>query len=83
MFLGEAGRNNAENASPAVQAAFKMMRNIVPFSWAIYPLGYVLGYMMGSVDSATLNIIYNLADVLNKIAFGLIIWHVAVTESEA
>ena len=41
-----------------------------------------MGYMMGSVDADTLNIIYNLADVLNKIAFGLIIWHVAVTESE-
>ena len=83
IFLGEAGRINAENASPAVQSAFKMMRNIVTFGWAIYPLGYILGYMMGSVDSSTLNIIYNLADVLNKIAFGLIIWHVAVTESEA
>ena len=29
-----------------------------------------------------LNIIYNAADVLNKIAFGLIIWSVAVRESE-
>jgi hypothetical protein len=30
-----------------------------------------------------LNIIYNLADVLNKIAFGLIIWNVAVQETES
>ncbi|MFM1781611.1 MAG: hypothetical protein RLZZ181_376, partial [Pseudomonadota bacterium] len=29
-----------------------------------------------------LNIIYNLADVLNKIAFGVIIWSVAVSESK-
>jgi hypothetical protein len=28
-----------------------------------------------------LNIVYNLADVLNKIAFGLIIWSVAVSET--
>ena len=42
----------------------------------------MMGYMMGNVDADTLNIIYNLADVLNKIAFGLIIWHVAVTESK-
>ncbi|MGB1367500.1 MAG: biphenyl 2,3-dioxygenase, partial [Candidatus Puniceispirillaceae bacterium] len=28
------------------------------------------------------NIIYNLADVLNKIAFGVIIWNVAVSQSE-
>jgi len=39
--------------------------------------------MAGGVDDNSLNIIYNLADVLNKIAFGVIIWNVAVTESEA
>jgi hypothetical protein len=42
-----------------------------------------MGYMTDGVDAASLNIIYNLADVLNKIAFGVIIWNVAVTESEA
>lgn len=83
IFYGEAGRLNAENASPAVQSAFSLMRLIVTFGWAIYPIGYVMGYMMGTADADTLNIIYNLADVLNKIAFGLIIWHVAVTETEA
>ena len=68
-----------------MQSAFKLMRLIVTFGWAIYPVGYYMGYMMGAdnVDPNMLNIIYNLADVLNKIAFGLIIWHVAVTESEA
>ena len=30
-----------------------------------------------------LNIIYNIADVLNKIAFGVIIWNVAVAGSES
>ena len=45
--------------------------------WAIYPLGYVFGYMLGSVDDGSLNIIYNLADFVNKILFGLIIWSVA------
>ena len=47
------------------------------------PLGYALGYFMGGVDGASLNLVYNLADFLNKIAFGVIIWNVAVTESEA
>jgi len=85
IFKGEASRISANEASPAVQSAFKLMRLIVTFGWAIYPVGYYMGYMMGAgnVDPNTLNIIYNLADVLNKIAFGLIIWHVAVTESEA
>jgi hypothetical protein len=29
-----------------------------------------------------LNIVYNFADVVNKIAFGVIIWSVAVSETE-
>jgi hypothetical protein len=39
--------------------------------------------MMGSVDAGTLNIVYNLADFINKILFGLIIWNVAVQSSAA
>ena len=84
IFFGEAGRINAQQAPPAVQSAFKTMRWIVTIGWAIYPLGYFFGYLTGSnpADSMkALNIIYNLADVLNKIAFGLIIWTVAVSES--
>ena len=34
--------------------------------------------MMGSVDANTLNWVYNLADFVNKILFGLIIWNLAV-----
>ena len=85
IFLGQAGKISAANAPPAVQSAFNTMRLIVTIGWAIYPLGYFFGYLTGSdpANSANaLNIIYNAADVLNKIAFGLIIWSVAISESE-
>ena len=85
IFLGEASKINANQAPANVQSAFKTMRLIVTFGWAIYPLGYFFGYLAGSdpVESMkALNIVYNLADVLNKIAFGIIIWSVAVSESE-
>ena len=85
IFLGQAGKISAANAPPAVRSAFNTMRLIVTFGWAIYPIGYFFGYLTGSgpAESANaLNIIYNAADVLNKIAFGLIIWSVAVSESE-
>lgn len=85
IFAGEASKINANQAPAGVQSAFNTMRWIVTIGWAIYPIGYFLGYLSGSdpKDSmATLNIVYNLADVLNKIAFGLIIWGVAVSESE-
>lgn len=85
IFAGQASKINAQSAPPSVQSAFSTMRLIVTIGWAIYPLGYFFGYLTGSspVNSANaLNIIYNLADVLNKIAFGLIIWQVAVSETE-
>ena len=85
IFFGQAGKINAQSAPPAVQSAFNLMRWIVTVGWAIYPVGYFFGYLTGGspADSANaLNIIYNAADVLNKIAFGLIIWSVAVSESE-
>lgn len=85
IFAGEASKINAQSAPPSVQSAFKIMRLIVTVGWAIYPVGYFFGYLTGSspANSANaLNIIYNLADVLNKIGFGLIIWQVAVSETE-
>ncbi len=83
IFAGEASKVAATKASASVQSAFSTMRWIVSIGWAIYPLGYFMGYMNGAVSSDSLNIIYNIADVWNKIAFGVIIWNVAVTESEA
>ena len=86
IFLGQAGKINAESAPPAVRSAFSTMRLIVTIGWAIYPIGYFFGYLTGASPESSanaLNIIYNAADVLNKIAFGLIIWSVAVSESEA
>lgn len=85
VFLGQASKINASESPQSVQAAFRLMRLIVTFGWAIYPIGYYVGYLMGqdpSYSSAALNLIYNLADVLNKIAFGVIIWTVATSETD-
>ena len=85
IFAGEAGKINADSAPPSVQVAFNLMRWIVVVGWAIYPIGYFLGYLTGGSpkDSMVLlNVTYNLADVVNKIAFGVIIWTAAVSESD-
>ena len=61
------------------------MRWIVVVGWAIYPIGYFLGYLTGANASDSmvfLNVTYNLADVVNKIAFGVIIWTAAVGETD-
>lgn len=89
VFFGEAGKAAAAKASDAVKLAYSAMRWVVTIGWAIYPLGYIFGYYV-FVDASgdptaganeALNIIYNLADVVNKIAFGLLIWYAATSES--
>ena len=81
IFSGEAGQLAAKGGNKAMSTAFSAMRVIVTVGWAIYPLGYVLGYLTGGVDANALNIIYNLADFINKIAFGLVIWAAAMSNT--
>ena len=78
LFSGEAGKAMKSSGNKALKTAFSAMRMIVTIGWAIYPLGYLFGYLAGGVDANTLNIIYNLADFVNKIAFGLVIWSCAM-----
>ena len=78
VFSGEAGRAVARSGNKPMVNAYVSMRMIIAFVWAIYPLGYVFGYITNSIDDNLLNIIYNMADFVNKIAFGLIIWAAAM-----
>jgi len=57
-----------------VKASFGTMRFIVTVGWSIYPLGYFFGYLQGAVSAQALNLVYNLADFVNKIGFCLAIW---------
>ena len=83
IFLGQASQINSDSGNAASQKAFKALRLIVTVGWAIYPIGYVLGYMVGGADVGALNLIYNLADFVNKIAFGVVIWAAATQDAEA
>jgi len=88
IFRGEA--NVAASTNASVKQAFSALRLIVLVGWAIYPIGYIFGFLTpmigmgdttGAYDNA-LNIIYNLADFVNKILFGLIIWYAAIQDSK-
>jgi len=83
IFAGEASAVAKDNLSPAVEHAYNLMRFIVSIGWSIYPLGYFFGYLLGQVSDAPLNLIYNLADFVNKIWFCLAIWNAAKTETLA
>ena len=82
VFKGEASQISASKGTAASKKAFNALRLIVTVGWAIYPIGYYLGYT-GSADAGTLNIVYNLADFVNKIAFGVVIWAAATSGAKA
>jgi len=81
IFMGEAGGQAAES-SGAVATAFNNMRMIVTVGWAIYPAGYLFGYLLGAVDDTMLNVTYNVADFVNKIAFVLSCWSCAKADKK-
>ena len=76
IFAGEASEACSASGNAAGIQAFKVLRLIVTVGWAIYPIGYLLG------SSDGLNITYNIADLINKAAFGLAIWAAAVSDSK-
>ena len=71
----------AMTTSESTQFAFNAMRGIVTIGWLIYPLGYFLG-TGDDPDTDALNTLYNIADLVNKTAFGMMIWYAAVKDSE-
>jgi bacteriorhodopsin len=81
VFAGEASQISASKGTAASKKAFNALRLIVTVGWAIYPIGYVLG--AGGDGAANLNLVYNLADFVNKIAFGVVIWAAATSGSKA
>ena len=82
IWAGDA-KKAAESASEGTQFAFKSMAIILTAGWAIYPIGYVYGADGDATAINNLNIVYNIADVLNKTAFGLMVWYAATMDTAA
>ena len=67
IFSGEAFRLSGRSGNKPLLMAFSTMRMIVTIGWAIYPLGYIFGYLTGGIDSNTLNVeieCYYLANII-------------------
>jgi bacteriorhodopsin len=84
IFLGECAQISGKTGSKAAQSAFNTLRLIVSIGWIIYPLGYYLVYLGPTVtyhSESVVNIVYNVADLVNKGAFGLAIYSAAMSEA--
>merc|ERR1712107_216483 len=85
VFAEESAQaSGARNVSEAVKQSFNNMRITVSLGWSIYPAGYYLGQINNSASAAeALNVTYNIADFVNKIAFVLACWSRAKSDTEA
>ena len=80
IWSGEAADANAGSKNAAGQYAYDSLKNIVTFGWLIYPAGYALIYFAGLDTDSAMNVgnsVYNLADFVNKILPGVIVWAAA------
>jgi len=52
------------------------LRTFILVGWIIYPIGYLVGTEIVEVSSGeeTMAILYNIADMINKIGFGVVAW---------
>ncbi|MGC6433827.1 MAG: bacteriorhodopsin-like [Crocinitomicaceae bacterium] len=83
IWFGEVAKLS-QSAGPDVAKATKILAWFVLVGWAIYPLGYILGTPGGlfgvqlvsdpEAASHAMDIVYNIADAINKIGFGLVIY---------
>jgi bacteriorhodopsin len=80
IFVGESAKACPKDAH--VQQAFTLMKLIVSLGWSIYPAGYYFGTISSVASAEALNVIYNIADFVNKIAFVLCCWSCAKSASE-
>ena len=79
IWLGSASKLAAA-AGGNVLAAHKILCWFVLVGWAIYPLGYMLGtkgWYSDFLPEASIDVAYNIADAINKIGFGLVIYNLA------
>jgi bacteriorhodopsin len=80
IWLGSASKL-AKDAGGNVLAAHKILCWFVLVGWAIYPLGYMLGtdgWYTSMLGKGNVDVAYNIADAINKIGFGLVIYSLAL-----
>ena len=85
IWLGSA-KKLAVAAGGDVLKAHKVLCWFVLVGWAIYPIGYMMGtpgWYSDFMPEGNIDVVYNIADAINKIGFGLVIYTLAVKKSDS
>lgn len=85
IWFGSA-KKLAVAAGGEILKTHKILCWFVLVGWAIYPLGYMLGtdgWYTNILGSGSVDVAYNIADAINKIGFGLVVYALAVKKQES
>ena len=87
VWIGEVAKLADSSGSDVVKKGVRALGWFVLVGWAIYPVGYMcmeggwlntaLGWQPENID-----VWYNIADAINKIGFGLVVYGIAISESK-
>jgi bacteriorhodopsin len=86
-WFGEVAQLAEKSNSEVVKKGVRTLAWFVLVGWAIYPIGYMCmegGWLNTALgwESTNVDLWYNIADAINKIGFGLVVYNIAVTESK-
>lgn len=85
VWFGEVAKLAEESKSDVIKKGVRYLAWFVLVGWAIYPIGYMCmpgGWLNGFMNTEMIDVWYNLADAINKIGFGLVVYAVAVGETK-
>ena len=84
VWLGEVAKLSESSGSEVVKKGVRALAWFVLVGWAIYPIGYMCmdgGWLSSFMSPSSIDVWYNLADAINKIGFGLVVYSIAISES--
>lgn len=84
VFAGDVAKLAKNSDSPALAKAMFLLKIFITLGWSIYPIGYMVlpgNLLSGAFEVSSIDLFYNLADAINKIGFGLVIYSVAIAET--
>ena len=80
-WFGEVAKLAADSNNELVKKGVRTLAWFVLVGWAIYPIGYMCmpgGWLSGTFSPSDVDLFYNIADAINKIGFGLVVYGIAI-----
>lgn len=84
-WMGEVAQLANKSGDPSIEKGIRSLAWFVLVGWAVYPIGYMCmpgGWLSGVLAPKNIDLFYNIADAINKIGFGLVVYNIAITSKK-